>query len=320
MVRGSNPGGGSPDVSGSHDLVADRVAGVVEVGAQFETAVELRTLVELLPESGPADEMDMARWIRTRPERGRLSGSRVEAPNGPEITEQDRRTELGEEYFQAAVRLFERDLRSTRRWVRFVGITGSTAYGAPRPGDDCDFMAIVRPGTVWIFLTQLFLRLRLRKPLPGTPAEPDWCFNYTLDEHAALEAFSRPRGFLFAREALMVRPLQGEGYYRGLLRSGEWLKREAPRLYARWEATPALDTDGSKPTSLALRWLNRLLFPGMALYLQLKGLRANHQLTREGRADERFRTITQLDRMSLATRKFEQLAVRMKMASRLAPE
>jgi hypothetical protein len=307
----------SPD---PENLVADRVTGAVEVAGLFETGVELETLVDLLPEQGPATVSDLAGWIRDHPQSGRVQEGIVVARDVPDLAPLAGRRERAERYYRLAVGLYESVLRRTRPWLRCLAVTGSTAYGDPKPGDDCDFMAVVRTGSVWVFVTYVFLRLRFRPPATLSPPEPEWCFNYLLDEETAIREFSRPRGFLFAREALVARPVEGEDYYRGLLRRAEWLRQEAPRLYARWERNPLPAPMPPEPVPVSFRVLNAVLFPVVATYLQLKGLWVNHRLRRSGRGGETFRTITRVGQMALATRKFEQLVDRMSPANRVAPE
>jgi hypothetical protein len=302
------------------DLVATRVNGAVEVAGQFETGVELESLVDLLPEHGPATVSELTGWFHAHPDSGRVTGGHAVDPTAADLVFDGERRERAEQYYQAAVRLFDSALQGSRPWLRCLAVTGSTAYGDPKAGDDCDFMAIVRRGSVWVFVAYVFLRLRLRAWTRPSLPEPVWCFNYMLDEDTAIREFSRPRGFLFAREALVARPVEGEAYYRGLLRRGRWLRDEAPRLYARWESAPMPNPGAPESASPAARVLNVVLFPVVAAYLQLKGLWANHRLRRSGREAETFRTITRPGQMSLATRKFERLVDRMAPANRAAPE
>jgi hypothetical protein len=302
------------------DLVATRVSGAVEVAGQFDTGVELERLVDLLPEHGPATVSELTGWIHAHPRSGRVAGGHAVAPTAADLVFDGERRERAEQYYQAAARLFDSALQGSRPWLRCLAVTGSTAYGDPKAGDDCDFMAVVRRGSLWVFVAYVFFRLRLRAWARPSRDEPEWCFNYLLDEDTAIRAFSRPRGFLFAREALVARPVEGEAYYRGLLRRGEWLQHEAPRLYARWESAPMPEPQAPGPAPRAVRVLNAVLFPVVAAYLQLKGLRANHRLRHAGREAESFRTITRPGQMSLATRKFERLVDRMAPANRAAPE
>ncbi|MCI4353258.1 MAG: hypothetical protein L3K14_07755 [Thermoplasmata archaeon] len=296
------------------------MTGALDVASEVNAPVELDTLVDLLPEDGPRSAEDLAGWIRAHPSAGRVYGGYAHPLQRPHAAPEVGRRERAELYWQAARNLLESDLRGTQPWISFLGVTGSTAYRDPQEGDDCDLMAIVRPGTVWVFVAYVFLRLRLaRRPRVG-PSDPVWCFNYTLDEGAAIQEFVRPRGFLFAREALVARPLQGEAYYRGLLRRSDWLRLEAPRLYARWKSTGLPEPTPPRPAPLGVRWLNSALFVVVATYLQLKGLLVNHHLKRAGRGSESFRTVTRLDRMALATAKFDRLTTRYGRATAVPPE
>ena len=187
-------------------------------------------------------------------------------------------------------------------------VTGSTAYGEPEEGDDCDVFAITRPGTMWAFLTFLYLRLQLtRHREVGEPAV--WCFNYVLETEAASKAFARPQGFLFAREALTARPVAGARFYRGLLGSASWLKEEAPRLFARWEGEGMPEPESLTPASLPVRMINLALYPVVAAYLQLVGLYRNHTLRRAGRHEECFSTRTQRNRLMVLSERYSRLTL-----------
>ena len=307
-------------VGGSLNLVEQRVLDAVEVASDFQVRLELEALWALLPEEGPPTVEALAAWIRAHPTLGRLDESRVLPARRMDLPMRPDRELRADHYHLAAERLVRSDLWATLPWVRFIGVTGSAAYGKPAETDDCDLMAIVRPGTVWLFLAYAFLRLRLRRPLGGPPGEPRWCLNYVLDDPAARRQYSRPRGFLFAREALSVRPVRGEGYYRQLLEASDWLREEVPRLYARWGLHPSPAPADPFWPPWPVRALNALTFPVLAAYLQFKGLWTNHRFNVTGRGERSFRTITRVDRMVLATRKFEQLGARWASANRLTPE
>ncbi|MCI4347274.1 MAG: hypothetical protein L3J97_01480 [Thermoplasmata archaeon] len=305
---------------GVRDLVEARMIAVLDVAGEVEVPVELDTLLDLLPDDGPRSAEDLHGWMRTHPGAGRVRGAFAVPPDGPDLAQDASRRERGVQYVRAAQDLMASDLRTARPWISFVGVTGSTAYRDPKEGDDCDLMAIVRPGTVWLFLAYVFFRLRLARGRNEGRSDPAWCFNYTLDEAAAVQEFARPRGFLFAREALVARPVEGEAYYRGLLRRGAWLRAEAPRLYARWESTGLPEPRAPRPVARGVRWVNGGLFLAVASYMQLKGLWANHRLRRAGRGSERFRTVTRVDRMSLETARFERLSDQMGPATKVPPE
>lgn len=304
----------------SPDLVRERVVGTVEVAREFGTQVPLDRLVELMPEGGPGTPKDLAAWIRAHPEWARIASDRAAPPEAPAFEPTQHRRERANRYWQAAESLTDSESTVMGPWLRFLAVTGSTAYGEPEEGDDCDLMAVVRPGTVWVFLALMFARLRMRRSVPAVSPDPPWCLNYVLDERAAITTYGRPRGFLFAREALVVRPVRGGDYYRSLLRRAGWLGQEAPRLYARWDTDTAAEPAEPGRAPLTVRGLNLLMFPLVAFYLQLKGLWHNHRLRGTGEYERGFRTVTRLDRMVLETRKFERLSTQMRPASRLSPE
>jgi hypothetical protein len=197
-------------------------------------------------------------------------------------------------------------LRPVAGLLRCFGITGSTAYGAPREGDDLDFLAIVRKGGVWPFLLYAWMAARFRRI--ETPDGPRaWCFNLVLDERAARREFARPRGFLVARDALMLQPLVGATYYQALLAASAWIRQEIPVLY-RKRASPlsgAMPPD--EPAPLVVRTMNLLLFPWMATYLQLVALYESARYRASGQDGRTFRAVTSPARVCIYTEEFERL-------------
>ncbi len=311
-------GADEDDAGGS--LTARRVSSALEVAKQFGTGMSLEELTELLPENGPQSASETREWLRVHPASGVVVGPNAFHPQVPILSPDADRGARALSYWRAAQQLADSVLAPVTPMLRYLGVTGSTAYGEPEVGDDCDFMAVARAGAIWPFLTLTFLRLRLRRRLRRLEDPPAWCFNYVVDEAAAARDFGRPRGFLFAREALMTRPLRGETYYRGLLRSAVWLQTEAPRLYARWRFDGLPEPEHSGSGTWPLRAFNLLLFPWVAAYLQLKNLVQNRRLRGQGRPEECFRTITRIDRMALVTLKFDRLAEAFVPATRLRPE
>jgi hypothetical protein len=203
--------------------------------------------------------------------------------------------------------------------LRCLGVTGSLAYGEPELGDDCDFMAIARPGSVWVFLAYAYLAIRLGRARPSGEGPAGWCFNWVFDEASARREYSQPHGFLFAREALMTHPLVGEEYYRALVRSSAWLQAEAPRLFARWQSgEDTVLPPAPEPAPLPIRALNALVYPWLAAYLQLVGLYRNARSGRRGRSESGFRTVTRFRRFALASEKYEQLERAYARASRFS--
>jgi len=224
-----------------------------------------------------------------------------------EVREEPSRIARGREYLDVARSLFDGPLRRTREWSHCACVTGSTAYGRPRAGDDLDLFVVTRSGGLWWFLAYTYFMLRLERWKGATPREPTTCFNFVIDHQAAAAEFSANRGFLFAREALAAQPVSGERYYRALLARGDWMRREVPRLYDEQHLAAEGPTPEADAAPYAVRALSALVYPWLAAYLQLVGLRRNRALRNGGRADERFRTETRWRRLTFASRKFEEL-------------
>jgi hypothetical protein len=221
------------------------------------------------------------------------------------------RAARGERFLGMATAFVDGPLGPVRPLIRCLGVTGSVAYGEPSPGDDLDFLVITRSGAVWPFLLYTYLAVRRQRRQDRGREQPSaWCFNYVLDDEAAAREYGRPQGFQFAREALSVRPIRGEGYYRELLGGSAWMRGEAPRLFGKW--VPETDPRSPSPPLARAPWplrvLNRLLHPMLGAYLQLTALRDNHRLTRAGHPERRFEIVTRPDRVEVRSEKFAQIA------------
>lgn len=284
-----------------------RVAAVLEAAREHATGVSIERLTELLPESAPGTAAELQTWLRARPGLAVLGADgRVRAPSAGDGPVPEHREARAEEFSGAARWLVDGPLRGLQPLLRCAVVTGSVAYGEPDAEDDCDLMLVSRSGGLWLVAAWSFVRLRLLgRDGPHAPL-PNFCLNYLVDEDTAREEFGSPRGFLFAREAMTVRPIFGEAYYRSLLAHAVWLRTEVPRLYARWAPTE-LRADPGPPAPWAVRVLNAALYPGVAAYLQFKGLYACHGHRRDGEEPRQFHTVTRPKRMALLTRKFERL-------------
>jgi hypothetical protein len=298
-----------------------RVESVLRVADEHGTGVPLDELSALLTSEAPATPATLTDFLGVHAPASTVVGGRAfrgEPRNDGESLE-DRRAR-GEAYLASASYLMHTFLGPTRRLVRCAAVTGSTAYGEPERGDDCDLLVVTRRGSLWPFLAFTYLRLRLDARALPRDAPPVWCFNYVLDEREARAEFAAPRGFLFAREALTARIIEGAEYYRGLVGSAPWLGAEAPRLYARWRAEGFPDPAHEAAAPLPVRVLNLLLFPLLGAYLQVVSLIRNRRLRRRGRGDEAFRTVTRPGRLAFETEKFGRLTELFAPASRVAPE
>jgi hypothetical protein len=246
-----------------------------------------------------------------------VEGNRVFPPNG-DATRLPERESRAAEYRRAAEHLVDRHLRPVLPWVRCVGITGSTAYGVPEAGDDLDLFVVTRTGSLWVFLAYTYLAVRLGfRPIIGSD-RPSPCFNYVLEDRQAQTEFAEARGFLFAREALTARIFRGESYYQDLLATAPWLGAEIPRLYA--QRTSGVPPRGEPAAPWGVRLVNALLFPPLAAYLQLAGLRRNARLRSQLADDARFRTVTGPRRLAFVSDRFDHLRDDLAPASSAARE
>lgn len=286
-----------------------RITALLEAAGRHQTAVSLDELVELLPATAPPTPEALRDWVQANPEHAVLIDQRVAAPGAvpPPREAGEARRQLGASYLTAAQRLFEGPLWSFRHALVCAAVTGSTAYREPESGDDLDLMVVTRPGGTWLFIALAFALIRLRQSARA-PSESEWCFNFVLEAGEIEHDYHEPRGFLFAREALTARPLFGEEYYRGLINSAPWMRDDFPRLYARWQATAPVAPAAGEPLPLVVRAANAFLFPFVAAYLQLRGLRRNREHRRGGRPDRGFSTVTRLRKYALYSDEFRRLS------------
>lgn len=285
----------------------ERIRALLETSGTFATGIRLDDLVDLLPADGPATADEARRWFSAHPEVGQVDGERV-LRLGTSVRDLGPRGERGVRYRIAARRLLRGELASVVPWLRCAAVSGSTAYGHPDEGDDLDLFLVTRAGALWFSLARMYLALRIARWRDRATADPPVCLNYLLDDRSAPSEFARPGGFHIAREALTADPVLGERFYGSLLASARWMDSEIPRLYAR-KAQPAVAST-SRPAPAGVRLLNAVIFPLLAGYLQLAGLRRNRQLAREGRTDEIFRTVTRWRKLSFDSRRFDSLRER----------
>src|SRR5208282_2030909 len=297
---------GTPARANAPAPLEHRIITVVGAASQFGTGVRLPELLRLLPNDAPATVPEVRDWLETRPHLARVEGELAFAPETVPTAEQER-LERGRHYLDAAKALLAGPLRGTTSMSHCICVTGSAAYGMPRRGDDLDLFVVTRTGGLWWFLAYSYLCVRVaRWRHAGTP-EATPCFNFVLEDRAALREFSRSQGFLFAREALTAQPVHGEEYYRGLLSKGAWMREEIPRLYTEKNQGPVESGSLSRSAPVLVRLLSLAVFPWLAAYLQLAGLRRDRGFRRASMSDHQFRTETRWRRLAFASRKFERL-------------
>src|ERR1700686_4524907 len=142
-------------------VVHERLRAALRVAGEVRTGVAVEELSDLLPHGGPKGALAVTEFIERNGPLGRVvQGVAFPPETGPLLASTRERQERGREYLSAARQLVEERLALVRPWLACAVVTGSTAYGEPEAGDDCDVFAITRPGTMWAFLTFLYLRLR----------------------------------------------------------------------------------------------------------------------------------------------------------------
>jgi hypothetical protein len=295
-------------------LAERRLSSVLHVANQMRLPMALAELASLMPSGADWSVQQVSRWLGEHPTSARVVGELAVPPASDDQSLLAARLRRGDSLRDAAAAAVAGPLRSAAGLTRCMAVSGSAAYGFAEPGDDLDFFVIARRGATWLFLALSFLAARRRRSGSDDGGSP-WCFNFVLDEDAAREQFSRPQGFQFAREALAVRVLSGEEYYRGLLADARWMERELPRLYGTRAGSPT--SPRAAPVSLLARAANLALFPLLASYLHLTGLRRNHRLART-RPDRAYSTQTSLRQFALHSRRFDELH-RLALASSVVP-
>ena len=307
-IRSPTPSSRTPATGDIHDesgpRTEERVASILRVANEFGTGVPLGRLHELLPTSGPPTVDALRRWLEERPTLARLEGPRAYAPTTT-LPSESGREERGRFYRQHAESLWNGPLAFAHPMVRCVGLTGSVAFGEPRPGDDLDLFVVTRSGTLWWFLARTYFALLRANRRPGAHGGPTPCLNYVLEDASAAGEFARRSDLLFAREALSVQVLAGDDYYRGLVASAPWIRTEIPRLFDLRSQLPGRVDSLRAP--LGTRVLNLVVFPLLAAYLQLAGLVRNARHRRRGSSAREFRTETRLRRLAFASHRFDQL-------------
>jgi poly-beta-1,6-N-acetyl-D-glucosamine synthase len=295
---------GASQPGGTTEELGRRVGSLLRVASEFRTGVPLPQLHDLLPAGAPPTVGEFRAWLAERPHLARIANDRAFAP-AVECATTDARLQRGEAYRVEARRLLEGPLRIPRRWVRCVGLTGSAAYGEPEDGDDLDFFVVTKSGSLWAFLAFTYLALRVDRWLRRRDSLPLPCFNYVLEDREAPGAFSRERDFLVARESLAATILDGDSYYRALLAQAPWIGQEIPRQYAQRTVDPGTSTPN--PAPVGVRLLNATIFPFLAAYLQLAGLRRNSHRRAPGRSEGNFRTRTGVHQLAFESRRFDEL-------------
>ena len=191
-------------------------------------------------------------------------------------------------------------------WTRLIGISGSTAYNGSKPTDDVDFFVVVDSRRVWITLCIALLIARLFKIRDRHG--PVFCFNCVWEDSRCESAFRSSIEPLFAREALSLKILSGEGYYRELLKSAPWMADYFPRLYgSRLDYVTPVRSPGGSVGRRGWSMMNIAAFTALVPYLWLVNLARNRKLEKEGRNSALFETIVRPGFFALESKRFSDL-------------
>ncbi len=293
-----------------------RVRNVLEVADRFGTSVGVEELADLLPPQVPWDGEELRRYLAERPDLGRLEAGRF-VPFDRSRPGAESRRARGREYLAVAQEFVDRHLLPVHRWLECVVVTGSTAYGAPAPGDDLDLFVVTRPGAVWLFLAFAYLETRRGYRPDPSAGRPPPCFNFVVDAPGAVRELRRPRGLLVARDALTARPVFGGDFYKRLLGEGAWMDGVLPRLYRQQQGGGPLPP--SAPVGWGARLLNAAIFLPMAAFLQLRGLRRNARFPAERLSELAFRTVTAPGRLSFLSVRYDSIGELLARTSTVRP-
>ncbi len=291
------------------DSLETWITTVLEIAGEHGSGLPVRELTALLPPDRVMDERALLGWLLAHPQSAAVEGAWVfEAGGG--MPPQPERRERASRYEASARELVAGPLRATLPWLRCVGVTGSTAYGAPAVTDDIDFLIVARRERLWLAMLRIYLSLRRSRLGSDRTRSVRFCFNYARDDPAVRREFSQTRDFLFAREALSARILYGEEYYRALLGSAPWMRDLIPVLYARCLGTTSALPPEEPPPPLWVRAANAVAYLVLATYFQTVGLWRNDRLRRRHRAEAAFRTQTTRGAFSFDSVKFEKIRSR----------
>jgi hypothetical protein len=171
------------------------------------------------------------------------------------------------------------------RGTGLFSVSGSTSYYSTSPGDDLDFFTITADENLWFFLLKSMIFTRINRILH--PESPRTCFSYTVDYSFAKKAFASDDP-LFARDALNIVVLHGQGLYDQLLRQSSWMSSYFPRLYQLKTDHRQKNVDCTTGKSLFRHILNYFLFLTMGRYVRVKSALVKRRLQSQAKTSSLF--------------------------------
>ncbi len=282
------------------DPVGDRIDLLLAVARALGTGIPLDEMVSLLPARGPTAPSELTAWFRDHPQMG-LVREGVVFPSGTETNSQRIRERIQESArrMEMARAAFDGPLGSLAPFLKFVAVTGSTAFDSAERQDDLDLFVVTKNGSLWIFLLLAYLLARFRWDQKTT-----LCLNYVLDESTARNEFLVSRRSIFAREALAMKPILNPEYGRKMLARAAWIREFFPRK-AKDLGSPSKDAPLESHPGAAL--ISAVVFPLLSSYLMLVGLYRNHRYRGRGEEDGVFRTEVGWGRLTYRSHKYDRL-------------
>ena len=180
-------------------------------------------------------------------------------------------------------------LKSASSPFKVLSISGSTSYLSVSETDDLDFFCIVKAGAMWpSFVRSLILARAFRASRKYTP----WiCLSYVSDEEFVRREFFNNQNGLFARDAISTRVIQGEMYFRNLLKENSWMASYFPKLYELRIGGGTFTNQEfmkRKPADSFERILNLFLYYTAGSYIKLKSYLLNRRFSRDRKFSSLF--------------------------------
>jgi len=272
-------------------LISEEIAPIVNAALQAAhlhgASVDLTELAKLLPQDTTSEDLTAA--LESLPHlqgrylvRDGLVLPKSGASSTPSADEEARNRSIASIW---AALVFASRLGS--RDVSTIAVSGSTSYLSASEQDDLDLFCVTHEGSMWVFLLRALVTTRVLKFFDRRT--PPVTFSCVMDWEYADEMFSRDRGALFARDALMARVVLGCEGYSALLQKASWMKRYFPMLYGHQRAGLARLRPTERAASGPGRMLNMVLYLAAGSFIRLKALFHNHMLARQGKDSALFR-------------------------------
>ena len=217
------------------------------------------------------------------------------------IEEAERRKRRAIENVEAArafARLFSKD-------AIFVAVAGTNSYLSAAEGDDIDYYCITKTDGMWTFLLKSLILSRVRSMVRRNA--PPFCFCFVMDEKKATEEITRPKGALYARDALTAKVISGGDEFHKILENATWMRPYFPTVYDHKMAELAGGGGQGPYPKKGSRVVNTLLFLSLGSYVRLRAWVMNRKLAKQRKSDAIFKAWIEPGRLEYAARRYVEL-------------